>query len=117
MVNTGKVGLVALSLVFLTGCAYLETSSGKSNYKIAPLILTQADGSEIAACCELSIFNSKDIGAVIAKGEYDPLTGKITFELRQEMVDASTPTKVAMENQMKIYETVTQILKFVSPLP
>lgn len=108
--------VIVVLVVSLQGCSIFETSSGKSRYSVSPVILTGPDGTELAACCELLVFNSKDIGAVTAHGEYDPETGKIVFSLRQEMVDASSPTKVAMENQAKMADMLTQILKIVKPL-
>lgn len=108
--------IILLSLMF-SGCAWFETTSGKARYEIAPIILKQADGSEVAACCKLTIFNSKDVGAVTAHGEYDPSTGKILFDLTQEMINATDPTKAGVEGQKAAAEAVTETIRVIPKLP
>ena len=108
--------LLLIAILLCGGCAVFETTAGRAVYTLSPVILKKSNGEEIAVCCEISIFNSKDVANVFASGEYDPETGVIKFQLGQEGVDASTPIKEAVENQKAIMGQLGTIVKLLTPV-
>lgn len=108
--------LLLTLIVMLSGCSLFDTSAGRAVYTLSPVIVKKSNGDEIAVCCEISIYNSKDISSVFAEGVYDPATGMIKFQLGQDGVDSSTPIKAAVENQKVIMGQLGTILKILTPV-
>lgn len=112
----GKLIILICTIVTMQGCALLDTSAGRAKYTIRPVIVETGDGKQVAACCEINIFNSKDIDQIKVSGEYDPTTGKLKFSLAQEGADASGPIEAAVKNQEIIIQKLGDIATTVGKI-
>jgi hypothetical protein len=104
-----KILILVCTLITMQGCTLLDTSAGRAKYTIRPVIVETGDGKQVAACCEINIYNSKDIDQINVSGEYDPTTGKLKFSLAQEGADASGPIEAAVKNQEIIIQKLGDI--------
>lgn len=108
-----KIITILTMLILTSGCALLDSSAGRAKYTIKPIVFDIGDGKQAAACCEISIFNTKDINELSVSGEYDPATGKLKFTLGQSGVDASGPISQAVKNQEVIIERLGKVIEIV----
>jgi hypothetical protein len=100
--------LLIFSLGYLmVGCSLFDTNAGRAQYTVEPIVYEAGNGKQAAACCRLTVYNSKNVESVNAWGSYDPETGKIEFKLGQAGVSASEPIKVTMEQHQKAIEAVS----------
>lgn len=100
------IGIVCWGSLIMTlvGCSMIESDAGKAHYKMSPVVV---DG--VAICCEVDIFNAKDVGKIKATAtKLDDGSYEITLE--EEGVNSSAPMGMMMQQQNMLMETLLKTI-------
>lgn len=87
--------LVATLVLFLGGCALVESDAGKADYEYT---VTTPDGT----VHNIRLRNAKNIGLVSATVKY----GDVEVELLEQGVDASGPMQIMAESNAALVQAV-----------
>jgi hypothetical protein len=110
--------LIFLTAISIAGCAGTpfggdgENPVGVADYTVKPFV----DGNGEAQCCEVTVYNSKNIGELDLTIKHGA-DGSIEANLKEKSVDAVGPMNAMAEQNVKALELINTMVTKIPILP